>query len=331
MAAQRLDEVGALPSARESRDRLDQHRAVLHAPRIVGKARVVRQAGRVEGASEPNEQRVGPGGDHHVAVGGRERLVGRDHRGARALGHRRLARRQIAHGVIRDPHQRRLEERRRDFHRAPRAIALAQRRDDAKRGPHPGAHVDDRRAHAHRFLAGMAVDRHEPGVGLHHRVVARHVAQGAARSEGGDRAVDEPGVHRRRADKIHPEIAGGFGAQALDEDVDPRDEPLQHRATGRRLQIEGEAPLVAVEGEKRRRLIAPPRRRPRARVVPAPGPLDLDHVGPHVAEHLRAERTGDVLREVGDDDAFERERHAESLPPRSVPDFPWHQRSKLSH
>jgi len=63
----------------------------------------------------------------------------------------------------------------------------------------------------------------------------------------------------------------------------------------------------------------------------APGPLDLDHVGPHVAEHLRAERTGDVLREVGDDDAFERERHAESLPPRSVPDFPWHQRSKLSH
>src|SRR2546427_813727 len=95
--------------------------------------------------------------------------------------------------------------------------------------------------------------------------------------------------------------------------------------------IEGEAPLVAVEGEKRRRLIAPPRRRPRARVVAAPGPLDLDHVGPHVAEHLRAERTGDVLREVGDDDAFERERHAESLPPWSVPDFSWHQRSKFSH
>ena len=50
------------------------------------------ELGCVERLGEPHEQRVGGGADHHVAVGGGERLVGRDHRRARALRLRHLAR-----------------------------------------------------------------------------------------------------------------------------------------------------------------------------------------------------------------------------------------------
>jgi len=60
-------------------------------------------------------------------------------------------------------------------------------------------------------------------------------------------------------------------------------------------------------------LAAPVGWRPRARVVATAGTLDLDHVGAHVAERLRAERTGDVLRQVDDDDSVERQGHGREL------------------
>src|SRR5262249_23667553 len=50
--------------------------------------------------------------------------------------------------------------------------------------------------------------------------------------------------------------------------------------------------------------------RPGPRVVAAPGPLDLDDLGAHVAERLRAERASYVLSQIGNDDALEWVRHA---------------------
>ena len=43
-----------------------------------------------------------------------------------------------------------------------------------------------------------------------------------------------------------------------------------------------------------------------ARVVAAPGPLDLDHFGAEIGEQLRAPRTGEHAAEVEDLDPFER-------------------------
>ncbi len=72
-----------------------------------------------------------------------------------------------------------------------------------------------------------------------------------------------------------------------------------------RLQVQGEALLVAVDGEEVRRLAAH-ERRPAARVVALAGLLDLDHLGAHVAQRHGAEGPGEHAGEVDDPHAGQR-------------------------
>src|SRR3989442_1356627 len=137
----------------------------------------------------------------------------------------------------------------------------------------------------------------------------RKTAGGAAGPERGDRAVDQTRVQPRGAREIESQLLDDAGAQALDEDVGARDEALEDLEAALALEVEGQALLVAVQRHEQRALAAPVGRGPRARVVAAAGTLDLDHVGAHIAERLRAERTGDVLRQVDDDDSVERQGH----------------------
>src|SRR5262249_48366945 len=89
------------------------------------------------------------------------------------------------------------------------------------------------------------------------------------------------------------------------------DQTLQHLERAVVLEVQREAALVAVHAHEGRALVAPERRRPGAGIVAASRPLDLDDVGTHVAEDLRAEWSGDVLGEIDDDDSLERQRHGE--------------------
>src|SRR5439155_1519576 len=73
-------------------------------------------------------------------------------------------------------------------------VALPERRDDPERRPHARPHVHDRRAHPRGLLAGVTVDRHEPPVRLHERIVPGQVRERPARSERRDRAIDESRV-----------------------------------------------------------------------------------------------------------------------------------------
>src|SRR5262249_34042070 len=86
-------------------------------------------------------------------------------------------------------------------------------------------------------------------------------------------------------------------------------QPLENRGPGGRLEIQGQAPLAPIDRHEVARL-ATDERRPLARVVALAGLLDLDHVGSHVAEHHRGERTGPDAREVQHADAAQRLRRA---------------------
>src|SRR5206468_7944551 len=162
----------------------------------------------------------------------------------------------------------------------------------------------------------MAVDRHQAAIGLHQRIVAGQVAERSADAERGDRAIHDSRIDARGAGEVEPEFVDGARSEALDEHVGSADQTVQNLEPARRLQVEGQAFLVAIQRDEGRALAAPVRGGPRPGVVPAPGPLDLDDLGPHVSEGLRAERPRHVLGQVRDDDALQRVRHARSLSPR---------------
>jgi hypothetical protein len=92
--------------------------------------------------------------------------------------------------------------------------------------------------------------------------------------------------------------------EALHEDVSARDQAPEDLEPAVRLEIQGEALLVAVHRHERGALVTPIRRGPRAGVVAPSRAFHLDDLGPHVAEDLRAEGAGDILCEVRDDDPF---------------------------
>ena len=185
------------------------------------------------------------------------------------------------------------------------ARALLQREQDADGGIEAGAHVHDRNADPRR--GAFAVDAHEPGHRLHHRVVARQAAQGPVRAEAGDAAVDE----RREA------LGEGFEAQApflhragqeiLDDDVGLFQQAQHDFARGFALEVQGDGGLVAVQAVEIRARPGNERRAVGARLV-ALRRLDLDHFRAVVGKDLRAQRAGEHAGQVDDSDAAKRMR-----------------------
>jgi len=76
--------------------------------------------------------------------------------------------------------------------------------------------------------------------------------------------------------------------------------------------IAGDRLLAAIERDEAQRVAFEERRPPFARVV-ALGALDLHHVRPHRRQDLAGEWSREVLRDLDDLDAFERQRHRGSL------------------
>ena len=111
---------------------------------------------------------------------------------------------------------------------------------------------------------------------------------------------------------VEPEAGKPTDPVVLDKDVATFDEATQDRRAIRRLQVEAEASLVAVDrevvgrGAVRRRL-ADPGRSPATRGV-ALRWFDLDHIRPQVAEQHRAVRPGEHGRAVDDAQTVQRPR-----------------------
>jgi hypothetical protein len=103
------------------------------------------------------------------------------------------------------------------------------------------------------------------------------------------------------------DLGGHVAAQVGVDDVAHLDEVLEHRAAGRRREIEGQRPLVAVEGLEEEGVLALAVRRHVATDVSADARiLDLDHFRSEIGQVHAAERAGAVLLDRDDADVGER-------------------------
>jgi hypothetical protein len=187
------------------------------------------------------------------------------------------------------------------------AVALAEGGEDAERSPQAGRLVDERGAGADAGPVRLAGDADDPAYSLHERVVARLVAERADAAERADRAVDEAGVARAEGLVAEAALVGEPGPEALDEDVGAVGEPEDGLEAGGVGQAERDRALARVRAEEHRADAVDERRAPRARLVAAVRPLDLDDVRAERAEDLRAVRPRERRRDVEHPQAGERQ------------------------
>ncbi len=154
-------------------------------------------------------------------------------------------------------------------------------------------------------------DRHQPGHGLDDEVVARPLGLGSGGAVARDREMDETRVDRRQLLVAEAQASEATGPEVLDDHVGAGEEASKNgRAIGL-LEVEPDAPLVAVDGEvigsgsRAIGLVADPWRSPAARRV-ALRRLDLDDVGPEVGQQHRAVGPGENRRAVDDAETGER-------------------------
>ncbi len=185
-------------------------------------------------------------------------------------------------------------------------VAGGERRQDALRRIEARHQVADGCADLVGGAVARAGDIHDAGLALHDHIVARAVLLRAAVAEAGDGGIDHgrpPRGHRlvAEAQTIHrsrPKI--------LDQDVGRVDQAPQHLLAAPALHVERDALLVAVDGQEIGRLVALEGRREGARVVALAGLLDLDHLGPQVAQLHGAVGPRQHPRQVDDAQSFER-------------------------
>src|SRR5262245_30323278 len=152
-----------------------------------------------------------------------------------------------------------------------------------------------------------AGDIHQPRLPLDHEIVAGQTPARPRRAVTRDRAINETLVERARAVGAQSQPLERARPEVLDENVRAADERFDQLTALGRLEIDGDALRVAVRPEVVR-APAVDEGRPPARLVSVVRVLDLDHLGPHVAEQHRAEGAGEDTREVEDGETGEGQR-----------------------
>ncbi len=187
------------------------------------------------------------------------------------------------------------------------AAALLQCRQDADHRPHPGAHVDDRGRHPDRWPPILAEQAHQPAIGLHHRVVAGLVAQRPHRAERTQIAEDEARLRGHKVGAAEPVSVERAEFEIVQHDIGAlQDQRLEPRRVLRIGEIDRDAALGAVDRVKARRRPFHKRRPPAARRVAGPGVLDLDHLGPQLAEDHPGIRRRNAVPDLDNDKTGQR-------------------------
>src|SRR5260221_563531 len=132
-------------------------------------------------------------------------------------------------------------------------------------------------------------------------VTAGAVAIGAVGAEAGDAAIDETRVDLAQALIIELQPMLHIGPEVLDHDVGVLDQPVQDLERLRLLEIEGDAPLVAVQVLE---IGAVPRA---AEPAIALGRFDLDDFRAPIGELAHAGGAGAHARQIDDLEAGKRE------------------------
>src|SRR3954463_11369739 len=205
----------------------------------------------------------------------------------------------------------------RDLHplAAARVGPLVQRGADRAEQVDRVARVPDLRA-GHDGRAVLEAGGAHGAAGRLRDVLVRLGLLERAGAEALQRRVDQPRVELVEVLPREPEAVHDAGAEVLDQDVGAVHELAEDLLALVRLHVEGERPLVAVEHREVERVHVGQIAQLGAGDVAAPGLLDLDDVGSHPREELRADRAGLHVRHVEDADALEglRNRHPNALP-----------------
>ncbi len=256
----------------------------------------------------------------HVAVLGGVHAVGRRVVPAGDVAERlRLARlgRRVGPG-----HQRfRLQVERRPHQAGIDAAALSgallahDRRQDAHREQRRAMMIDHRRAGRTRAGGRLPGDGHHAEQRLRQQVLARLLRVGSVRPVARRRGVDQLGPARLQRLVAEPQLLHHAGTEILRHHVGRIDQPQRQLAPLRRLQVDGDAALVAVGAQVQRALSVVPE--VAAAPVPLPaalGGLDRDHVGAEVAQRLHAHRPEQEMIEADDPDALQQVKHGCRVP-----------------
>ena len=293
---QRVQDLGHRSGGRPGADGGVQLVGALHAPGVVGQRRVGRQVSPADGLHEALEDAVAVAGHQHLAIGAGVGVGGRDarQRAARGLAHRTegaVLGQQAFHAVEDGLVQRHVHHL-----PAPAAMTLVQGGQHADHPMQRGQRVADAHAHPHRWPPRLAGEVAQAAHGLGHHPETGFVAVRPGLAVAADAQHDQPRVGRHQRLGRQTEALQRAGAEVLHQHVGlPRQRAHQGLGLGV-LQVQRHRALVA-------RLHLPPHRGavleqpPLAQRVTAGRRLDLDDVGPEVAERARGERPRDELAE----------------------------------
>ncbi len=286
-----------------------QFRAVLHALRVGGEARVRRQFRQADRAAVVAELAVVADGHDQVAVAGREHLVRHQVlvRVAGAPG--RHARGHVVEVLVGQHGHLAVQQRHVDVLAHAAARAFVQRGQDAHGGIHAGHQVGHGDAGllrtAARQVVAFAGDAHQAAHALDHEVVAGAAGVRAGLAEARDGAVDQAGVDFLQAVVVQAVLGQAAHLEVFHQDVAlQRQFAHQFGAAGRRdVQRHGELVAVGRQVVGRlagvvARLVLQVGRPPGPRVVARAGPFDLDHLGAEIGEVLGAPGAGQDAGQV---------------------------------
>ena len=166
---------------------------------------------------------------------------------------------------------------------------------------------------AHRSATGMptrtgpvarqAGHRHQAAHALRDLIEARPLGIRPVLAEAGDAGEHDARIDRPEVGVGDPEPVLDVGAEVLDHYVGALDQAQQDVPPFRRLEVQGQAPLVAVQVLEVR---SGARAAEPVAVRALIGQLDLDHVGAPVGELAHAGRAGAHARQVDHGEARQR-------------------------
>ena len=178
---------------------------------------------------------------------------------------------------------------------------------------HAGIAVAKRRSADRRRAVPESGRRSGAAGALRHVVINLEVRVRRAFAEALDRTENEPRVEflNMLPGEAHP--VHRTGREILDQDVGLADQLLHDRLAFRRLGIQCQRLLVAIERDEVQRIQIGDVPQLAARHVSNARPLDFQHVRAEPRQQLRACRPGLYAREVDNFDSFQWQRHDQIL------------------
>ena len=125
-------------------------------------------------------------------------------------------------------------------------------------------------------------------------------------AEAGDRTIDEPTLDFGHRLIAKPQFLQDAGTKVFNQDIGSLDQFPQHTLAFSRLEIEAQAFLVSIDGQKIRTDSANKRRSPLPAIVTRRRRLNFNHLGAHICQQHAADRSRQNSGKVDDKKIIQR-------------------------